>query len=161
MPIIQHTSDGEIHDYVQKWLKNVIISIQEAMQMTLQEAVNKAKSVNTYKDQTNNLRSSIGYVLYYNGQEVAQAFAKSGTGQEGNGSEGVQRGKDLAGRAAKKYSRGFVGVLVAGENYAVFVESKGYDVITGSTLRFADDLQKYLDSVNKVFGTTFRRVQNG
>jgi hypothetical protein len=159
MPIRLKTKQSDIHNYVRKWYQNVIKSLQEAMEKTCREAVNKAKEIDTYKDQTNNLRSSIGYVLYYNGEEVSSAFAKSGEGKKGDGASGIQKGRDVALEIAKKYSRGFVGVVVAGEDYAAAVEAGDKDVITGSIQRFSYDLQKNLEDVNSTFGTSFQQVR--
>ena len=41
--------------------------------------------------------------------------------------------------------------MVAGAEYALYVEAKGYDVLTGSTRQFSDDLKIEFDNVINVF----------
>lgn len=135
-----------------------ITSVQEAIQRALMEAVNLAKQTNTYQDRTNNLRSSIGYVLYYNGQMVANHFEAGGKGTEGNGSQGRQKGLEVAKQAAAESGiNGFVGVLVAGMGYARWVENRGFDVITGSWLQVDDLLKRNFDGIKEVSGLDFNR----
>ena len=87
--------------------------------------VNKARSNNTYRDQTGNLRSSIGYVILKDGQIVEQNFL---TGKN----IGIEKGKQFAKKLSDLYPKGFVLVGVAGMEYARYVEAMNYDVITGS-----------------------------
>ena len=71
-------------------------------------------------DQTGNLRSSIGYVVVAHGNIVK----RSGFETVMNGSEGSTEGKKLAEELAKKYSSGYALIVVAGMNYAEYVEAK-------------------------------------
>lgn len=119
-------------------------NFQEAFQKTCLEITNLAKSTNTYKDQTNNLRSSIGYIIYDKGELVNEMFTKAGIGAEGDGSKGINQGKQIAEQAAKKYPNALVGVIVAGMEYALYVEAKGYDVLTGSCIQAKTILEKNL-----------------
>ena len=119
-------------------------NFQEAFQKTCLEITNLAKSTNTYKDQTNNLRSSIGYIVYDKGELVNEMFTKAGIGAEGDGSKGINQGKQIAEQAVKKYPDALVGVIVAGMEYALYVEAKGYDVLTGSCIQAKTILEKNL-----------------
>jgi len=119
-------------------------NFQEAFQKTCLEITNLAKSTNTYKDQTNNLRSSIGFIVYDKGELVNEMFTKAGIGAEGDGSKGINQGKQIAEQAAKKYPNALVGVIVAGMEYALKVEAKGYDVLTGSCMQAKTILEKNL-----------------
>lgn len=87
--------------------------------------VNEARSMHTYKDRTGNLRSSIGYQIAHKGKVVFGDF--QGT------PEGQQAAKEVVKDVLSKERTGFVLIGVAGMNYAYYVESKGLDVITGST----------------------------
>ena len=82
-----------------------------------------------YIDDTGYLRGSIGYALYNNGALVVENY--QGSGQEA--------AKKTADEVAAKYADGIVAVIVAGADYAAAVESKGYDVLTGSVKQ----LQRY------------------
>ena len=90
-----------------------------------------ARSLDTYKDQTNNLRNSIGYVIIHNGQIVSTLF-------DGKDGEGKTKGQAYAKKLASEFSsKGWVLIVVAGMDYAAAVEAKGYDVLSGAgnTLR--------------------------
>ena len=92
-----------------------------------EEFVNKARSNNTYLDQTGNLRSSIGYVIAKNGRILKRNF-----NQIGGANEGVTLGLSLADKAAAEHPKGIVLIVTAGMNYGLYVETMGYDVLTGS-----------------------------
>ena len=122
----------------------IMNAVEEAMQRTCLEITNNAKQLNTYIDRTNNLRSSIGYVVYNRGQKIAEQFNQSGSGFEGDGTTGINKGRKVAEEAAKEFPNDIVGVIVAGEDYALYVESKGYDVLTGPCLLAYSILEKNL-----------------
>lgn len=50
----------------------------------------------------------------------------------GGKEEGRSKAKEAAAEVATEYPRGYVLIGVAGMNYAAAVESKGFDVISGS-----------------------------
>jgi hypothetical protein len=105
--------------------------IIQAIETACIEVLQKARMLDTYKDQTHRLRSSLGYVIYKDGQQVASNFQSTG-GEKGD--EGVQIGQQRAAEAAAGIP-GIVAVVVAGADYASYVEAKGFDVLTGSALQ--------------------------
>ena len=93
-----------------------------------------------FKDHTANLRSSIGYAVYYNGEQITGSY-------EGT-PEGTQQGQNLANKAAEG-TRGFALVVTAGMYYAVYVESKGRDVLSSAEQKAAQWLQTQLDDIKE------------
>lgn len=89
--------------------------------------VQQARDNDTYKDQTGNLRSSIGYVILRNGKQIKVNFESRG------GKQGVRIAKEIARDAQKNFPKGFVLIGVCGMDYAAAVESRGLDVITASS----------------------------
>ena len=134
----------EIFKRVQEKVNAITAGVEEAMMKTCLEIVSNAKQLNTYEDQTNNLRSSIGYIIYSKGEKIAEHFAQGGAGSKGSGTTGINSGKKAAESAAKDFPEDLVGVIVAGEDYALYVESKGYDVLTGPCLEAYPILEKNL-----------------
>lgn len=116
-------------------------TVADAMQMACLEVTRNAKLLNTYKDRTHYLRSSIGYVIYNHGEKVAESFSSTGGTK---GSAGVEEGKRRAAEAAAQYPNDIVGVIVAGADYALYVESKGYDVISGPCSELNEILGRYI-----------------
>ena len=141
------------------FIQNVNITLEEALTRAVTEVTAIAKRTDTYTDRTNSLRSSIGFVLFKDGQKLSGSFQKSGTGIEGNGSTGTQRGEEFADEIASKYPTGYVTVFVAGMNYAAYVEAKGYDVITGATMEFDSILSRQLQDIKEVTGIEFNRAE--
>ncbi|MFA5651052.1 MAG: hypothetical protein WC914_07910 [Proteiniphilum sp.] len=119
-------------------------AVAEAFSKACLEVVEQAKSLDTYQDQTNQLRSSIGYQIYDKGELITEYFQEDGKGEGEGAGLGVANGKKVAATAAEKYPDDIVGVIVAGADYALYVESKGYDVISGSASQLASLASKYL-----------------
>lgn len=119
----------------------IMATVVDAMQMACLEVTRNAKLLNTYKDRTHLLRSSIGFVIYNHGEKAAESFSSTGGTK---GSAGVEEGKRRAAEAAAQYPNDIVGVIVAGADYALYVESKGYDVISGPCNELNSILSKYI-----------------
>lgn len=83
----------------------------------------------SWYDQTGNLRSSVGYVIAHNKNIIQYSTFN----QVKQGSEGVKTGKDLAKELAKRYSNNYVLIVVAGMNYAEFVEAMDNKDVLAST----------------------------
>lgn len=184
MAITMRSSPDDFRRNMEEKYNQIMQDIAEALFRTCTNAVNRARSTNTYKDQTNNLRSSIGFVIYYNGQLLFRDFQTGGTGTGGggevsfntkegqevtftakvgdtSGQKGLLQGEGLANKIVQKYTSGFVAVIVAGMDYALFVEAKGFDVITGSTLAIGEDLKTQLEIINNQYGTSFGAFGQG
>ena len=82
-------------------------------------------------DQTGNLRSSIGYAVYdYGMQKIQSAFQIVRSGNEGNA-----EGKRMLSQLSNDYSKVYALVVVAGMNYADYVESlENKDVLASTEL---------------------------
>lgn len=119
----------------------ITATVVNAMKRACLEVTRNAKLLNTYKDWSHLLRSSIGFVIYNHGEKVAESFGSTG-GEKG--SEGVEEGKRMAAQAAAQYPNDIVAVIVAAADYALYVESKGYDVISGPCSELNGILSKYI-----------------
>lgn len=87
--------------------------------------VNHAKESVGFQDQTGNLRSSIGYVLFVNGISYKENYQ----GKAQGASEGRKLANEIFSRVAKSH---LVLVVTAGMNYAYEVETKGYNVLAAT-----------------------------
>ncbi|MDO4782990.1 MAG: hypothetical protein Q4A09_07240 [Capnocytophaga felis] len=103
-----------------------------------------------FQDQTGNLRSSIGYVVFKNGIAIHEGYeAVTGVNAKGetlNGAEGVKAGKTLAEMVGGK-TQGICLVVTAGMNYASYVEAKGRDVITSAEMLAERELPRMLEEL--------------
>lgn len=92
-------------------------------------------------DHTGNLRSSIGYIITHKGNIIQYSDFQ----QVKQGSEGVKTGKDFAAEIAKQFSNEYVLVVVAGMNYAEFVEARdNKDVLATPELFAKKELPKMI-----------------
>lgn len=113
--------------------------------------VNAARLNGSYKDQTGNLRSSVGYVVARNGEVwTSGEFAKViGEKNKTRQVVGDKVGKNIASEYAKTLSNdGYALVMVAGMEYASFVSDRGYDVLDSGELA----VRKQLDTRFKQLG---------
>jgi hypothetical protein len=94
------------------------------------ESVKFAKQNHTYEDQTGNLTSSIGYAIIHDGKIQKSMMAEESA--------------KVIDELARQYTNGMVLVVVAGMEYAAAVESKGYDVITGSSMYADSELLPFM-----------------
>jgi hypothetical protein len=106
-------------------------------ELCLIEARDRPQSV-SWIDHTGNLRSSIGYVVVYDGKIVKKGgFTDRGlsfeNGEVGSiGKDGKLEGKQLAESLAAMYTGGYSLIVVAGMNYASYVEDMDNKVVLAS-----------------------------
>lgn len=118
---------------IEKKVLNVLMNAGE-------QAVRQARLKGSYQDRTGNLRSSIGYVIVKRGEVVHQsAFNVVKGGQEGS-KEGLSLALDLV----KNYPTDNVLIVVAGMNYATYVERKGFDVLSSAQLKAEEVVKKLM-----------------
>ena len=142
MPITQLTPNEEIEAYMDEQLSRLRTVILRNLAYIGEQCLNKARSTDSYKDQTGNLRSSIGYVIVEDGKVIqASDFAPSEKGTDK--AKGQATGKAYASELAARFPSGITLLVVAGMNYATYVSAKGYDVLDGAEL-LADQLTEKL-----------------
>lgn len=78
-----------------------------------------------YHDRTGALRASTGYSIFKDGILVDNNY-------KGNNEQGIAVGKQVAVDVSANYPKGWVLVVVAGMEYALYVESTGRDVLTSA-----------------------------
>lgn len=149
MGITAKFTEADIQQHLDRFYQTVERRAIQRLQYLGELCVNHAKdlpAVVSYTDQTGNLRSSIGFMVFRNGLSIHSGF----TGSNLSGSfEGSSQGMSLALQVGREYPKGLVLVVVAGMNYAVHVESQGRDVITSAEQLAVDVLPKMLESLKR------------
>lgn len=135
MPIKRLTPTAEVDRYITGRVEAIKKALVYNLCAVGEQVLNAARLTNSYKDQTGNLRSSIGYVVAVDG-EIVQ-MSSFDTIKEGR--EGSRGGKEYAMQLVRDFPQGIVLIVVAGMNYASYVSAKGYDVLDSSEL-LADKL---------------------
>ena len=134
MAIKQLTPKEEIERYVDEQVSRLRQVLLRNLAYIGEQCLNAARQTDSYKDQTGNLRSSIGYVIVENGRIIkASNFAPSDKGTDK--SKGQKEGKAYAKKLAALFPSGITLLIVAGMNYAAYVSAKGYDVLDSSELK--------------------------
>lgn len=134
--------------------EQIIIQLQYLGQECVSRIRGRGQS-ESWIDRTGNLRSSIGSAVYENGKKkLATAFESVFGGQEGS-----EAGKRMIDALAKEYSQTYAMVVVAGMDYASYVENmNGKDVLASTRLwaesvigeRIEDALHNAEDIIKKI-----------
>lgn len=133
---------GDVQNRFDAFLEEIQKKQIERAQVLGEMCVTHARNVppeQGFHDQTGNLRSSIGYMVFVDGEAVHSFYE-----QTKEGATGVKVGQALA----KKVGKGTTGVclvVTAGMNYALYVESKGRDVIAGAEQLAKRELPRMLE----------------
>ena len=130
MPIKRLTPPAEIDRFIEAEVERLKTALVYNLCAIGEQVLNAARLTNSYKDQTGNLRSSIGFVVSVNG-EIVQMSSFDVVKEGGDGAKG---GKTYALQLVKDFPQGIVLIVVAGMNYASYVSAKGYDVLDSSEL---------------------------
>ena len=109
------------------------------------EARNRPKEI-SWVDRTGNLRSSVGYIIAKGGKIIKYSDFQ----QVKAGSEGVDEGKKFAEMLAKQSLSSYVLVVVAGMNYAEYVESmENKDVLASAELYARRNLPTIMEKLKR------------
>lgn len=123
--------------------KQIIVdAMVRRLQFIGEKFILNGREKGTYQDRTGNLRSSIAYVILFDGKQLSKNF-------EGATKEGVRFAKKAIADISAKYPQGFAFIGVAGMEYAAAVESRGYDVITSSATIAATSLKNSMKQLQK------------
>lgn len=143
-------------------VKNIQKIVINALAYIGETAVKTAREQGKYNDITGNLRSSIGYVILKDGKPViggnfeavsvppGKRTVKRPDGSiqtvkvGGDGAKGKKQGEEFLRKLRSKYPRGIVLIVVAGMDYAAYVEFKYDKDVLHSAEQVADSLLKKL-----------------
>ena len=122
--------------------KKQIARLQRLGEMCLVEArTNKG-----YMMQTGALLSSTGYKVFVDGVAIHSQF-DAASGAESNAAEtGIKSGQSIA-ESIGKGTKGIALVVVAGMNYAAYVEAKGYNVLSSAEHLAERELPRMLEKL--------------
>lgn len=109
----------KLREYIERDKENIILVLHRIGQ----EAVNWARENGSYTDRTGNLRNSIGYIIFENGEE-----------RDFFGNAPAQANKDVVVRLVRNRipKHGLALVIFAGMEYGIYVEARGYTVLSGA-----------------------------
>lgn len=134
-------SRKQVGDFVRRRIEVLEQIIFDQLVDIGEQFVADSRTVDTYIDRTRNLRGSIGYAILKDGKSIFGNFEGSAVG--------VKVAKQRVRKLQVDFPLGYVLVVVAGMEYAAFVEAKGFDVISGSSLKAETGLVRRIDRLKK------------
>lgn len=118
----------------------------ERMMLLGEKCLTEARNNRGYMMQTGALLSSTGYAVFVDGVAVHTQFDAAAESSGEYGAVGVKTGQDLA-KAVGEQTEGVSLVVVAGMNYASYVEAKGYNVLASAQQLAERELPVMLDKL--------------
>jgi hypothetical protein len=142
MGISAKFDSGDVSAKVEAFQGQLNKAILLMLQYLGENLVKYARAQHNYTDQTGNLTNSIGYVVVRNGKPVFFG----GLNQPG---EGKDAGYSLAMQMAERSKSAFSLIIVAGMNYAAYVEAIGYNVILPAELKAKTEFPAMMEKLIK------------
>lgn len=144
---------------LQKRLKEKSDSIERRLEMELrqvsEEAVTFSKENKGYHDRTANLKNSISYALFKDGELIEQHIGNIPKPEEDVNGQ-AQVADNLARYATQDgvvKPQGYTLIVVAGMNYGKYVEDKGYNVLYLTQNYIREELKKVINGIiNDIVG---------
>lgn len=134
MPIRSRTPQTQIAAEFAEFERQITQKAIKKLQYVGEACINAARDwraqAHPYKDDTGNLRSSLGYVIAVDGKI---GFVSSFEVVE-KGEQGAKDGIEYAKQLAREYPNDIVLIMVAGKNYASYVANRGYDVLDSAEI---------------------------
>lgn len=119
-----------------------ISRLQQLGEMCLIEA----RSNKGYMMQTGALLSSTGYEVFVDGVAIHSQFDAASGAESEAAARGVKTGQNIAEKIGKE-TKGVALVVVAGMNYATYVEARGYNVLSSAEHLAERELPRMLDKL--------------
>jgi hypothetical protein len=132
-------------------------SARNVLNQRLKELAEKAiiysKDHKGYKDQTSNLKNSISFALYYDGELITKFVGKIPKAKaHPKGQAQVEQALETyAKKIDVENTKGYVVTIVAGMDYAKYVEDKGYNVLYLTKYFIQDDMKLIIDELKELF----------
>ena len=126
MGLTPQFTDATIIADLERFARDQESKFIEALAFIGETFVNEARQKRTYQDITGNLRSSIGYSIVKDGKAIS--FKVQGGSSEGK----IEAADFVRQKIVEIRQSGIYLIVFAGMEYALYVEAKGFDVLTGS-----------------------------
>ena len=150
MPITLSTPLSELDAWIDSKADNARKVIIDRLCYIGSLCINEAREHGDYNNPTGNLRSSIGYEVVVDGQ----VYEKSVVEMTKNGTEGRKEADAYLSRLVSEHKTGISLIVVAGMNYAVYVEGRGKNVLTSAKLL----AERLVPQMLEQLGFTIKRI---
>lgn len=118
----------------------------DRMQRLGEKCLIEARNNKGYMMQTGALLSSTGYTIFVDGVALHSEFDAASGAESDAAQKGIKAGQNLAEKVGKE-TKGVALVVVAGMNYAAYVEAKGYNVLSSAEHLAQRELPRMLEKL--------------
>lgn len=132
MALTPRFSDNDIKIMLEEGLEEEKSNLIRVLRRIGIEAVNKMREQGSYIDRTSKLRGSTGYLISVDGEIVDSLFDNS-------------YGEKYALEVLREFDGQIILLVVAGMNYASYVEAKGYNVLASGELTVRTEVKKLIN----------------
>lgn len=146
MGIKANFSMNDVRKHFDAFLDMVEKKQIERLQLLGEMCVREARTNKGYMMQTGALLSSTGYEIFVDGVAIHSQFDVANGADGEAATKGVKAGQDVAEKIGKE-TKGVALVVVAGMNYAAYVEAKGYNVLSSAEHLAEQELPRMLEKL--------------
>ena len=127
--------------------------LNQRLKELAEKAIIYSKDHKGYLDHTSNLKNSISFALYYDGEPITKFIGKIPQPNEHpKGQAQVEQALDTyAKKIDVENTKGYVVTIVAGMDYAKYVEDKGYNVLYLTKYFMRDEMKLIIDELKELF----------
>lgn len=132
--------------------QQIVSYLNMRLMQLAEEAVTFSKDNKGYQDRTANLKNSISFALYLDGELVTSVVGKIPKAEEiEEGQEGVSAAlSEYAQQEGVVAPKGYSLIIVAGMRYGKNVEDKGYNVLHLTKYFLRDEMKKIFKEVTDI-----------
>lgn len=146
MGITSNVSKDAIKQRFDRFLETIKKKQIDRLQRLGEMCVIEARTNKGYMMQTGALTSSTGYKVFVDGVAVHEQFEAASGSQGEAATKGMQAGQELADKVGSQ-TKGVALVVVAGMDYAFYVEKSGRNVLTSAEKLAERELPKMLNKL--------------
>lgn len=146
MGITSNVSKDAIKQRFDRFLETIKKKQIDRLQRLGEMCVIEARTNKGYMMQTGALTSSTGYKVFVDGVAVHEQFEAASGSQGESATKGMQAGQELADKVGSQ-TKGVALVVVAGMDYAFYVEKSGRNVLTSAEKLAERELPKMLNKL--------------
>lgn len=139
MAVKRRYRDDDIRNYLNEMVEKKLNRIIQDLCYIGETVLRVAREGHRYTDRTGNLTSSIGYCVLDDGRPIVQSTfdAISSTANQG-----TSKGQSYMQELIRENRKGIVLIVVAGMEYAVYVNAKGLDVLDSAEIKAEEMIEE-------------------
>ena len=137
---------NDVRLYLESFCEDVVKRQIRYLQYLGEMCLTEARNNKGYMMQTGALTSSTGYQVFVDGVAIHSQFDAASGAESEAVARGMKSGQTIAEKVGKE-TKGVALVVVAGMNYAAYVEAKGYNVLSSAEHLAERELPRMLEKL--------------